>query len=465
MTQLDKHALDHISRIHFIGIGGSGMFPLAQILNKEGFQLTGSDNNESDTLDLVRGMGIPVHLGHDAKNIEGAQMVVYTAAIPADNPELLAAKAAGIPTVERAGMLGLISRRYRRSVCVSGTHGKTTCSSMTAKILMDAGADPSAVIGGKLKAIGGSGRVGNSDIFVCEACEFKDTFLSLHSDIGVILNIDEDHLDYFGTLDNIIKSFRTFAENNTGPIIFDGDDKNTRRALADLSKRLISFGFGEGNAFRAVNPQVDGHMRYRYELVVGGKNMGEIVLGVPGMHNILNSLAAIAAAVELGVSIEVCRDSLAGFTGAGRRFEILGTIDGITIADDYAHHPAELKATLETAMNMGYDQVFAVFQPFTYSRTKILFDDFVKVLSIPDRLVMSEIMGGREENTYGIYTADLAEKLPGSVWFPTFDEIADYVLKEAKPGDLVITLGCGDIYKAAKKMFQKAQEAGRDVKR
>lgn len=464
MAHIDGALLKGMKRIHFIGIGGSGMYPLAQILHKEGYALSGSDNNESDTLDAVRRMGIPVFLGHDEKNIDGAELVVYSAAIPATNPELLAAKERGIPTAERAAMLGLVSERFGHSVCVCGTHGKTTASSMLTKILMDAGRDPSAVIGGKLPAIGGSGRVGESDLFVCEACEFKDTFLSLHCDLAVILNIDEDHLDYFGSLENIIRSFRTFAEKTTGKLIINGDDENTLTAVKGLPNETVTFGFSETNQFYAKNTGVDEKMRFHFELVTNGEEHGRITLGVPGMHNILNALAAIAAAAEFGVTPAQCADSLITFTGAGRRFEMLGVIDGVTIADDYAHHPAELAATLSTAMKMGYNRVFAVFQPFTYSRTKILFDDFVKVLAIPDRLVMSEIMGGRETNTIGIYTKDLADKLPGSVWFENFDEIADYLLSEAASGDLVITLGCGDIYKAAKLMFKKAKEAGRNVR-
>lgn len=452
--------LKTVKRIHFIGIGGSGMCPIAEILHKEGYSLSGSDNNETDTLARIRNLGIPVTLGQSADNIIGAEMIVYTAAILPDNPELVAAKASGIPTFERSKVLGAITRMYNNCICVSGTHGKTTSSSMLTQILLEADLDPSAVIGGKLPLTGTNGIVGHSETMVCEACEFCDHFLELSPDVAVILNVDEDHLEYFKNLDNIKRSFSKFASMASKAVIYNGDDENSRSAVSAVEtseKSLISFGLAEGNNFRAVNI-VNTDEYDSYELMKDGELFGKVTLSVPGEHNVYNSLAVIAAAMLAGATFEQCVKGIADFHGAGRRFEKLAEIGGITIADDYAHHPKELEVTLKTAMNMGYKKVWAVFQPFTYSRTAILFDDFVRVLKIPDRCIMTEIMGSREINTYDIYTSQLAEKIPGSVWFNTFEEVAQYAVDNAESGDLIITLGCGDIYKAAKIMIKKLKE-------
>ncbi len=295
---------------------------------------------------------------------------------------------------------------------------------------------------------------------LCEACEFVDTFLSLSPDVCVLLNIDEDHLDYFKTLDNLIASFTKFASMTRKEVIYNGDDANTLRAIAVVKdKKFITFGLKEGNDFRADNIVLE-HEFASFDIIKYGENVGRISLGIPGEHNVYNALAAIAAADNAGIPMDKIIAYAEAFHGAGRRFEILKRINGITIADDYAHHPRELEATLTTAMGMGFNRVWAVFQPFTYSRTAMLFDDFCRVLSIPDKTVLTEIMGSRERNTYNIYTSQLAEKIPGSVWFNTFEEVADYVVKNVEKGDLVITLGCGDIYKAAKLMIKKLEKQG-----
>lgn len=446
---VDENLLKTRKHIHFIGIGGSGMFPMVQILHSEGFYITGSDNNETETTKIERKMGIPVTLGQAAKNIEGADLIVYTAAIMSDNPELIAAKASGVPCLERSDMLGLLTRRYSKAVCVAGTHGKTTTSAMIAQTLLEGGFDPSAFIGGKVKALGGSGRAGKSDIFVVEACEFVDTFLKLSNDISVILNIDNDHLDYFGSIENSIKSFRKFASNSTGPVIVNGDDANTMKAVDGLDKEIITFGWSNKNDYYAADVRFLGGAKSGYTLMHHGKPICEIRLSIPGKHNILNSMACAVVCLYLGMNPEEMAEHIDKFPGAGRRFEILGEVNGVTIADDYAHHPTEIAATLKAAKEMDFHEVWAVFQPFTYSRTALLMDDFVTALSVADHVVMSEIMGSREKNTYNIYTRDLAEKIPGSVWFNTFKEMADYTMSHAKPGDLVITLGCGDVYKCA----------------
>ena len=443
--------LKKVKRIHFIGIGGSGMCPLAEILNKQGYILSGSDNNESDILDRIRKLGINVMMGQKAENIEGSEMIVYSAAIMEDNPELIAAKNSDIPTFKRSELLGAITHMYDNCMCVCGTHGKTTVTSMLTQILVASKKDPSAVIGGKLPLTNSYGLAGNSEHMVCEACEFKDTFLDLYPDTAVILNVDEDHLDYFGSLENIIKSFNKFSLKATKAIIYNGDDENTLKAIENLEgKEMISFGFKDTNDYYADSVTAEGSAFYGFDVCEKGNKIGHVKLSIPGKHNVINALSAIVTAIHSGVTIDECIFGIEAFRGAGRRFEILGKYAGITIADDYAHHPTELEVTLDSAVKMGYKKVWAVFQPFTYSRTKNHFDDFVKVLTIPDRCVLSEIMGSREINTYGIYSSQLAEKIPDSVWFNTFEEIADYVAANAESGDLVITLGCGDIYKAAK---------------
>ena len=457
MNNIDS-VLKNAKTIHFIGIGGSGMCPLAEILHHEGYTLTGSDNNYTDTLQRIMDLGIEVTMGQSADNIKNPDMIVYTAALLPDNPELCAAKASGIPTFERSKLFGAITRMYDNAICVCGTHGKTTVTSMITQILYLSDKDPSAVIGGTLPLIGAHGIVGKSENIVCEACEFVDTFLDLSPDVSVILNIDEDHLDYFKTLENIIKSFRKFAQLTTKKLIVNGDDENSMKAVEGLDTPIITFGTSDKCDYYATDITLERGAFPRYKVNYKDTDFGYIQLSVPGMHNVLNSLSAIAAGIDAGATPEQCIAALEKFTGAGRRFEILDKCNGITIADDYAHHPAELKVTLEATMKMGYKNVWAVFQPFTYSRTSILFDDFVEVLKIPDKLVMSEIMGSREVNTYGIYTSQLAEKIPDSVWFNTFEEIVDYVYKNASDGDLVITLGCGDIYKAAKLLIKKYKD-------
>ena len=450
--------LENKRHIHFIGIGGSGMFPLAQILHAKGYYLTGSDNNETDTLQMVREMGIPVTLGQKAENIEGADLIVHTAAIMPDNPELIAARESGVPTIERSVLLGEITAHYSDAVCISGTHGKTTTTSMTTQILLDAGIDPTCVIGGKLPAIHGSGRVGKSPVMVCEACEFVDTFLKLYPDIAVILNIDADHLDYFKTMENLIASFRKFAEKATKVLIVNGDDLNTQKAVSGLDKRILTFGYAPTNDYYPKNiVHVDG-VTLSFDLCRKEEILTRITLHIPGDHNILNAIAACVASHEAGATWEQCAAGLNAFHGAQRRFEVLGKIGGITVADDYGHHPTEIEATLKAAKALPFKRVWAVHQPFTYSRTATLLDDFARVLSHADFVVLSEIMGSREKNTYNIYAKDLAAKIHGCVWFPDFPEIADYVVKNARPGDLILTLGCGDINKCAHLIVEKLKE-------
>ena len=443
------HLLDNIKRIHFIGIGGSGMCPLAEILHSEGFILSGSDANEGETLDRIRSYGIPVYMGHRAENIEGAELIVYTAAVKQDNPELVAAAEKGIPAIERSVMLGIVTRRYKRSIAVAGTHGKTSTTAMLTQTLIGSGFDPSAIIGGKLPFLGGNSYVGQSDIIVCEACEYVDTFLELNPYISIITNIDADHLDYFKTLDNIKKSFNKFCHLTTGLIIYNGDDENILDAVEDVTLPMITFGFRKTNDYYAVNLRDIKGAYKKFDLMHKGEKLCEIDLMVPGRHNIYNALACAACAHYLGATPEQIAENLGKFTGVHRRFEILGSPRGITVADDFAHHPTELTATLSAAMEMGFRKVWAVFQPHTFSRTALLLDDFAKALSIPDVAIISEILPVRETNTYNIYNTDLGAKVEDSVCIDTFEDITQYIVEHAQEDDLVITLGGGNVYMCA----------------
>lgn len=455
---IDYNILKDKKHIHFIGIGGSGMYPLAQILFAKGYNLSGSDNNPGDTLTAVMNMGIPVTLGHFAENVDGADLIVHSAAIMKDNPELVAAREKGIPTIERSILLGIVTSWFENAVCICGTHGKTTASSMLTQIFMKAGFDPTTVIGGKLELIGGSGRVGKSENMVCEACEYVDTFLKLSPDVAVILNIDEDHMEYFKTLDNLIASFRKFAEKTTKMLVVNGDDTNTMTAVKGLDKKTVTFGLSESNDYYASNIssevcQESHSLITRFDIYHKGALLGNISIKIPGKHNVYNALAACSAALESGVDFKDIQSAMAEFKSASRRFDVLGIRNGVTIADDYAHHPAELEATLKAALSLGFNKVWAVFQPFTFSRTAMLLDDFARVLSLADRVVLTPIMGSREINTFGIDSKDLQAKLKNCTLLDTFEEVAEFIKQNAEKDDLVITLGCGDIYKAAKLML------------
>lgn len=444
-----KDILDSVKHVHFVGIGGSGMSPVAEILHSLGYAITGSDVNESDNVNRLRGLGIPIYIGHDAAHVQGADLVVYTAAVNRKNPELLAAENENIPLVERAKILGMITRRYPNTIAIAGTHGKTTTTSMLAQICLEAELDPTLFIGGRLPAINANGRVGKSDTMICEACEFQDHYLEMNPAVAVILNVDADHLDYFGTLENVIQSFHKFSSKATKAVIANADDANTRLATAELEQEIITFGTDSGCQWFARNIKMkDAYAEY--DLYHDGAFFAHISLSVPGEHNVLNSMAAAAAAALCGASPEQIAQGIADFHGAGRRFEFLGTARDVTVADDYAHHPTEISATLEAAKGMGYGRVWAVFQPFTYSRTARHLEGFITSLSIADQVIVSDIMGSREENTYGVSSKQITDRIPGALYLPTFEQISAYLLAHVRPGDLVLTMGGGDIYKCAR---------------
>ena len=444
--------LAQVHKVHFVGIGGSGMSPLAEILQQLGFSITGSDVNESDNVARMRAIGIDVKLPQKAENVGDAELVVYTAAVADDNPELVEARRRNIPLLERAKLLGLITRRYPNTVAVAGTHGKTTTTSMIAQILLQADLDPSVFIGGRLPLIGANGRAGGSDTMVCEACEFKDHYLEMRPAISIILNVDADHLDYFGDLNGVIRSFENFARLTSGTLILNAADANTAVLLNRCAgQNIVTYGTEPTCDWSARNVAMNGAYG-TYDLYRGDEYIAHVALGAPGEHNVLNSVAAAIAAHLCGATVDQIVDGLAAFSGAGRRFEFLGEAGGVTFADDYAHHPTEIAATLGAAKQLQYNRVIAVFQPFTFSRTARHLDEFAAALSAADIAIVSDIMGSREQNTYGVSSDQITDQIENGRYIPTFEEITAFVATESKAGDLVLTMGGGDVYKCARMM-------------
>jgi len=457
MKQLreEDKIIDKVKRVHMIGIGGSGMCPLAEILHSKGYILTGSDNNPSDPLKRVMALGVKVFMGHEPKNVEGSELVVYSAAISKDNPELVRAKELGIPTMERSHLLGALTRKFNNVIGVCGTHGKTSVTSMITQILILNKKDPTAVIGGKLPLINSNGIAGSSETMVCESCEFVDTFLQLSPDVTVLLNIDNDHLDYFKTMDNLILSFHKFV--SMGKLCYvNGDDELALKATNGIHGKTVTFGFNENNDYYAKNIK-SGKYGFSFDAYKNGEKLINIELHIPGHHNVLNALSAFAVAYDMGVEAVGIKEALEKFTGAGRRFEFLGEFNGFVLADDYAHHPTEITATLTAAKNLDYKRVIAVFQPFTFSRTALLKDEFIKALSIANKVILTSIMGSREANTYGISSEDIKKGLNDCVIVDGFENIANTIINTAEKGDIVITMGGGDIYKAAYIVKEKLQ--------
>lgn len=439
--------IKNVKRIHMIGIGGSGMCPLAEILHSKGYILTGSDNNTSDPLKRIQNLGIKVYMGHSGENVKDAELVVYSAAISKDNPELVFAEEHGIPTMERSHLLGALTRYFSNVIGVCGTHGKTTTTSMLTQIFVLNNMEPTAVIGGKLPLINSNGIAGNSQNMICEACEFVDTFLQMSPDISVLLNIDNDHLDYFRTMENLVASFRKFVSMSKIAFI-NGDDELVLDAVKGIDTQIITFGFDNTNMYYADNITASKY-GFRFDVIKENKVLTNIEMRVPGRHNVLNALAAVAVADYHKISHIGIKNALEQFTGAGRRFEFLGEYNGFMLADDYAHHPTEIKATLSAAKALDYSKVTAVFQPFTFSRTALLLNEFIEALKIADKVILMPIMGSREVNTYGISSEKIAEGLENCVCVETFEQVADEVINNTNSGELVITMGGGDIYKAA----------------
>lgn len=438
--------------IHFIGIGGISMSGLAEILLKEHFTISGSDSKKSPLTEQLELAGAEIFYGQRASNItSGTDLVVYTAAIHEDNPELAAARAAGIPTLTRAELLGQIMDNYSRSIAIAGTHGKTTTTSMVSQILLAADTDPTISVGGILDAIGGNIRVGNSDLFVTEACEYTNSFLNFRPRYSLILNIEEDHLDFFKDINDIRHSFHLFAANTApeGCIILNGAIDRYQEITQGLPAKTITYGLDASDDFHAQNISYDENGCASFDAMQGSSLYGRITLSIPGEHNILNALAAIALAVQMNLPKDAVFQGLGAFAGTKRRFEKKGTLGGITIVDDYAHHPTEIRATLQAAKNYPHKRIVCVFQPHTYTRTKAFLNDFADALSLADVVVLADIYAARETDTLGISSGDIqkliADKGTPAYHFHTFDEIENFLLKKCMNGDLLITMGAGDI--------------------
>jgi len=439
------------------------MSPLAEILHDMGITVTGSDLNESTAVCDLRELGISIAIGHHADNVSGAGYIIRTAAAREDNAEIKAAREQGIPVFERAQAWGHIMRGYKDAICISGTHGKTTTTSMVSHILLAADIDPTIMIGGTLPVLESGCHVGKGDIIVLESCEYYNSFHKFHPTIAVILNIDTDHLDFFNDLDGLKNSFNKFASlvPDSGYIVCNGDDENTMDALTRLNRRLITFGFNDASKklnapvnVRGINIDPAGRNPVM-DVLYNGDPVCRIKLQIPGMHNLKNALAATAACLCIGIEPKIIEEGLYGYTGVGRRFEYKGSFNGADVYDDYAHHPRELSALLDMITTLGvYKRVILAFQPHTYSRTKALFSDFVKELKRPDVVFLAEIYAARESNDITISSSDLANAVPGARCIPKFSELIDELSEAARDGDIVLTVGAGDIFKVGEDLVK-----------
>ena len=453
--------LDSVKKVYFIGIGGSSMSSLAEILKLRGYEVCGSDMQQSHTVEHLEKMGIGVTVGQKAENIANFQpeVVIKTDAIMSNNPELIYAEQHHIPVYRRAVLLGVLLDEYPMTIGVAGTHGKTTTTSMITSIFLTAGKDPSAIIGGHMKQIDSSYRIGKSDLCIFESCEFKESFLHFHPNISVILNIAQDHMEYFKTVENLIHSFQTYLKNTRpgGAVIANAEDENSLQMLSGYSGKVVTFGLEKGN-FTADNIQIS-HGLTSFDIRYQNQFFCSVGLSVPGRHNIKNALAAAAAAYTAGLSASEIGQGLHAYTGAQRRFEYHCKINDAIVADDYGHHPDAYRVTFQTARDLGFKRIIAIHQPHTYSRTKMMMDEFVDVLKTVDHVLIPPIYAARETNDlYHVCSQDLVDRLPNAEFVPDFEHIADRIKQMAQPGDLFITLGCGDIYKAAELTAKKYGE-------
>ncbi len=456
--------LSDFRHIHCIGIGGIGLSAIAEIFLKRGYWVSGSDLKQSDLTDRLKGDRALIYIGHDQANVEGADIVVYSSAISQDNPEIVAAKQKGIPVVSRAEILGFLMKEYKNSIAISGTHGKTTTTSMVSLILENSGLDPTVLVGGNLQTFNGNVKVGKGDYFVTEACEYMNGFLNLQPRHEIILNIDSDHLDYFKDIRHIVKSFEQFANlvPKDGTVIAYDANPFVNAIIKDLKCRVITFGFNEQCDYHASNIKFNASGMPSFDLCYRGELLHHLQLSIPGEHNIANALAASACCHNLGVDVSSIASTLESYTGTQRRFDVVGVTKGnVRVVDDYAHHPTEIKVTLSAANNIPHNNLWCLFQPHTYTRTLALFDEFAEAFNEADKIIFAEIYAAREKNIYRISSKELVAEIKRTnpdkevYYFESFDEIANFVINNSEPGDLVITMGAGDIYKVAEMIIEK----------
>lgn len=449
--------IDNIKKyknVHMIGIGGVSMSGIAAILDNWGIHVTGSDHSESDTTKKLNEKNIKVTIGHNLDDITNSDIVVYSAAIKDDDPEIIKAKELNIPTIERADFLGEITRCYKDTICVSGTHGKTTTTSMLSLCFLEALKDPTIQVGAYLNTLDGNYKVGNSEHFILEACEYVESFLKFSPKAEIILNIDNDHLDYFKNFENIKNSFIKYVKllPPDGILVLNGDDDNCLSLSENTNVKTITYGITNKNTdFFAVNITFDNNGFAEFDVYSHDKFFNRIKLNVPGMHNVLNSLSCIALCSEYGINKNIIKSALEKFTGAHRRFEFKGKVNGASIYDDYGHHPTEIIATAKSLMNKKYNKSWVVFQPHTYSRTKNLLDDFAKALLNFDNIIVLDIYAAREKNVYGISSKDLIDKIKSlgkdANYIPNFENCVTYLKNNIEPDDIIMTLGAGTVTK------------------
>lgn len=441
---------DKNKKVHFIGIGGISMSGLAEILLKNGYTVSGSDMKNSNMVEKLRNKGANIYIGHSADNIQDSDLVVYTAAISEDNPEFQKAIELKLPMMDRAEFLGKIMLGHKYNVAVAGTHGKTTTTSMLTHIVIEEQVDPTILVGGELDVIEGNVLAGNSDYFVTEACEYKGSFLKFHPYIGIILNVDADHLDFYKDINHIKDTFNKFIDiiPEDGFLVCNGDDSNVSDIINNHKCTIMTYGINNGE-YTARNITYNSLGCGSYDLYKNDHALFSVVLNVPGEHNILNSLAAICTSLALNISKESIIKGLSNFGGTHRRFEFKGLKNGVTVIDDYAHHPTEIQATLNACKNYPHKNLYIVFQPHTYTRTITLFDDFVKTFNEVNHLLLADIYAAREKDTGIVSSVKLGDaiRLTGvdAINYHSFEEVVNYLKSKAKDGDLIITVGAGDI--------------------
>lgn len=457
MFQIDYNSPVHV---HFIGIGGISMSGLAEVLLGQNFAVSGSDRASSPLCEHLEALGAKISFPQSADNItDDIDVIVYTAAISDDNPELAEARSRNLPMLTRAELLGQIMDHYDRSIAVAGTHGKTTTSSMLGQILLLSPDDPTLSIGGIFPAIGSNIHVGNSDIFLTEACEYKNSYHSFRGKYSIILNIEADHLDFFKDLDDIRQSFRKFAANTSddGMLVINGEIPHLSEITDGLKCKVITFGVSPDFDYYATDISYNENGCASFTPVAFGEKLPTVTLSVPGAHNVTNALASIAVARDMGIDFETIAMGLARFGGTKRRFEHKGEYNGATVIDDYAHHPTEISATLSAARNLPHERLVVVFQPHTYTRTKALLPDFAKALSVADEVILAPIYAAREPDIYGISSGDLSNKISelgtNSQYFESFDEIIQFLQKNTMHGDLLITMGAGNVNEIGEKLL------------
>lgn len=445
--------LDNIKNIHFVGIGGISMSGLAEITLSSNYKVTGSDINNNHIVNKLIKKGIKINIPHDSKNVVGSDLVVYTAAVGFDNPELIHAKELGIPLMDRATYLGIIMKNYQYRIAISGCHGKTSTTSLVSIILKNANLDPTVLLGGELDAIGGNVRVGGSEYFVTEACEYVESFLKFYPFIGAILNVEEDHLDYFKDINHIISAFEKFTAliPKDGSLVVCADNENALYAAKSAKCNILTYGIENTADFMADNISYDSNGHPCFDVLYKGQKLETLNLKARGTHNILNTLAATAISINAGISIDVIKKSIVEYTGTHRRFDIQGTHNNIVVVDDYAHHPTEIRATLDAAKQYPHKKLWCVFQPHTYSRTKALFGGFSSAFYDADKVIVTDIYASREKNKGEIHSKDLVDGINknsrNAVYEDDFNHIVEVIANEVEPGDLVLTMGAGDINK------------------